>query len=80
MATKIWTLIGIVFLISTVVASPIQTRQASANGATRLVVNDEKVGPYLFRVGILPGSTKVGNLHLSVRIQAAEDDSIIEDG
>ena len=52
LATKIWTLLGIVFLISTVVASPLQTRQASANGATRLVVNDEKIGPYLFRVAI----------------------------
>ena len=79
LATKIWTLLGIVFLISTVVASPLQTRQASANGATRLVVNDEKIGPYLFRVGILPGSPKVGNLHLNVRIQAAEGDRIIED-
>ena len=79
LATKIWTLLGIVFLISTVVASPLQTRQASANGATRLVVNDEKIGPYLFRVGILPGSPKVGNLHLNVRIQAAEGDSIVED-
>ena len=79
LATKIWTLLGIVFLISTVVASPLQTRQASANGATRLVVNDEKIGPYLFRVGILPGSPKVGNLHLSVRIQAAEGERIIED-
>ncbi len=79
MATKIWQLLGVVLLISTVVASPLQARQVSANGATRLIVNDKKVGPYLFRIGILPGSPKVGNLHLSVLIQAAEGDDTIED-
>ena len=80
LATKIWTLLGIVLLISTVVASPLQTRQVSANGATRLIVNDGKAGPYLFRVGILPGSPKVGNLHLSVLIQPVEGNDAIEDG
>ncbi|MEC8857421.1 MAG: hypothetical protein VX664_08535 [Chloroflexota bacterium] len=80
MATKIWTLVGIALLISTAVVSPLQTRQVSANGATRLIVNDEHVGPYLFRVGILPGKPTVGNLHLSVLIQAAEGDDIIENG
>jgi len=80
LATKIWTLVGIALLISTAVVSPLQTRQVSANGATRLIVNDEHVGPYLFRVGILPGNPKVGNLHLSVLIQAAEGDDIIENG
>ena len=80
LATKTWTLVGIILLISTVVASPLQTRQASANGATRLIVNGQKVGPYLFRVGILPGNPKVGNLHLSILIQAAEGDGVIENG
>ena len=77
LATKIWALLGIVLLISTVVASPLQPRQVSANGATRLIVNDEKVGPYLFRVGILPGNPKVGALHLSVLIRAAEGDHVL---
>jgi len=80
LAAKTWTLVGIVLLISTVVASPLQTRQVSANGATRLIVNDQKVGPYLFRVGILPGNPKVGNLHLSILIQAAEGNGVIENG
>ncbi len=80
MATKFWTLLGIVLLISAVLASPLQPDQASANGATRLVVNDEREGPYLFRVGILPGSPKIGNLHLSVLIQPAEGDDVIQDG
>ncbi len=80
MATKIWALLGIILLISTAVASPIRPDQVFANGATRLIVNDVKEGPYLFRVGILPGSPKVGNLHLSVLIQSADGDDIIDDG
>jgi len=79
LATKIWAFLGILLLISTVVASPLQIRQVSANGSTRLIVNDEKVGPYLFRVGILPGNPKVGVLHLSVLIRAAEGDDVIQD-
>ena len=31
-------------------------------------------------MGVLPGSPKVGNLHLSILIQAAEGDEIISDG
>ena len=80
LATKILGLLGIVLLIYTAVASPLQTREVSANGATRLIVNDGKAGPYLFRVGILPGSPKVGNLHLSVLIQPVEGNDAIEDG
>ena len=44
---------------------------ASANGATRIIVNDAEVGPYIIRVGILPGSPKIGLLHLSILIQDA---------
>lgn len=80
MAKNIWTLISLVLLISANVALPLRTPEASANGGTRLIVNDEKVGPYLFRLGILPGNPKVGNLHLNVLIQAAEGDAIIEHG
>ena len=36
-----------------------------ANGGTRPVVKNERVGPYELEVGILPGSPRVGNLHLS---------------
>ena len=80
MATKIWTLLGIILLISAAIASPLWSDQASANGATRVIVDDVQEGPYLFRVGVLPGSPKVGNLHLSILIQAAEGDEIITDG
>jgi hypothetical protein len=79
-ATRIWTLIGIMLLISAAVASPLWPDQASAHGTTRVIVDDVQEGPYLFRVGIIPGSPKIGNLHLSVLIQAAEGDEAITDG
>ena len=80
LAKNFWLLLGIALLVSAAVASPPQTPDVSANGGTRLIVNDEKVGPHLFRLGILPGSPKVGNLHLSVLIQAVEGDDVIQDG
>ncbi|MDA0264500.1 MAG: hypothetical protein O3A93_09820 [Chloroflexi bacterium] len=80
MATKICLLLGVILLMSAAVASPLRVGQASANGATRLIINDVEEGPYLFRVGILPGSPKVGNLHLSILIQPADGDAPIDDG
>ena len=79
MAKKTWALLSAVVIILTAVASPLSLPEASANGGTRLIVNDERVGPHKFRLGILPGSPKVGNLHLSVLIQAAEGDTVIRD-
>jgi len=79
-ATRIWTLIGIMLLISAAVASPHWSDQASAHGTTRVIVDDVQEGPYLFRVGIIPGSPKIGNLHMSVLIQSAERDEAITDG
>lgn len=67
-------------LVSSVALWPLQANRVSANGATRLIVKDERSGAYLFRVGILPGSPKVGNLHLSVLIHSAEGDVPIDDG
>ncbi len=80
MAAKICTFVGIILLITSAVISPIKLDKASANGATRIIVDDVQEGPFLFRVGVLPGSPKVGNLHLSILIQAADGDKIIEDG
>ena len=80
MATKIWMFLGVMLLISAAVAFPLRQDEVSANGATRLIVSDVREGPYIFRVGILPGSPKVGNLHLSVLIQAADGDDVIVDG
>ena len=80
MAAKICTFVGIILLITSAVISPIKLDKASANGATRIIVDDVQEGPFLFRVGVLPGSPKVGNLHLSILIQSADGDKIIEDG
>ena len=80
MATRIWTLIGIMLLISAAVTSHLWSDQASAHGTTRVIVDDVQEGPYLFRVGIIPGNPKIGNLHLNVLIQAAEGDETITDG
>ena len=80
MAAKICTFVSIILLITSAVISPIKLDNASANGATRIIVDDVQEGPFLFRVGVLPGSPKVGNLPLSILIQAADGDKIIEDG
>ena len=45
---------------------------AFANGSTRPVVKNERVGPYDLQVGILPGTPRVGNLHFSVLVNNAE--------
>ena len=50
-----------------------------ANGATWAVVQDARAGPYQLQVGILPGSPKVGNLHLSIIVQDAENERFITD-
>ena len=43
------------------------------------MVQDARAGPYQLQVGILPGSPKVGNLHLSIIVQDAQDETIITD-
>ena len=45
---------------------------AFANGTTRPVVKNERVGPYDLEVGILPGTPRVGNLHFSILVNDAE--------
>ena len=51
---------------------------ASANGAVRLVVIDEVAGPYLLRVGVLPGDPTIGPLHVSTLIQDATGDTAVD--
>ena len=51
---------------------------ASANGAVRLVVIDEVAGPYLLRVGVLPGDPTLGPLHVSILIQDAQGDTAVD--
>ena len=45
--------------------------QVLANGATRLLVKDAIAGPYLLQVGILPGTPRVGTLHVTVLVNEA---------
>ena len=52
---------------------------ASANGAVRLVVIDEVAGPFLLRVGVLPGDPIIGPLHVSTLIQDASGDTAVDD-
>ena len=52
---------------------------ASANGSVRLVVSDEVAGPYLLRVGVLPGDPTLGPLHVSIVIQDAAGEVAVED-
>ena len=44
---------------------------ATANGGTRPLVRDARVGPYTFDVGIFPGRPTAGNLHLSILVKDA---------
>ena len=50
-----------------------------ANGATKLVLEDVQAGPYLLQVGIIPGSPKVGNLHLSIEVCDAATEAPVTD-
>ena len=52
---------------------------ASANGAVKLVVIDEVAGPYLLRVGVLPGDPTLGPLHVSILVQDATGDTAVDD-
>ena len=52
---------------------------AFANGTTRPVVKNERVGPYDLEVGILPGTPRVGNLHFSILVNDAEAGEPITD-
>ena len=64
-------MLAVVFLLTASHPPSSMVETASANGATRLIIDDARSGPYLLRVGILPGSPKVGTLHGSVLVQDA---------
>ena len=66
-------------LVALLFAATLPAGTASANGAVRLVVIDEVVGPYLLRVGILPADPIVGPLHVSTLIQDATGDTAVDD-
>ena len=68
-----------VFLALLILATGLFAGTASANGAVRLVVIDEVAGPYLLRVGVLPGDPTIGPLHVSTLIQDATGDTAVDD-
>jgi len=51
-----------------------------ANGATKELVKSERAGPYELRVGIFPGTPRVGNLHLSIQVKDAERGELLTRG
>ncbi len=69
----------VVFLSLVAVLAALSGGTASANGAVRLVVIDEEAGPFLLRVGVLPGDPTIGPLHVSTLIQDANGDTAVDD-
>ena len=69
----------LVFVALIVTLAVISAGSATANGAVRLVVIDEVAGPYLLRVGVLPGDPTLGPLHVSILIQDAEGETAVDD-
>ena len=51
--------------------------RVQANGATRELVKSERAGPYELRVGVFPGTPRIGNLHLSIQVKDAERGEIL---
>ena len=74
-----WGLTVLTLLISLVLVAVLSTGTASVNGAVRLVVIDEVAGPYLLRVGVLPGDPTLGPLHVSILIQDAQGETAVDD-
>ena len=66
-------------LAALTLAAALFTGTVSANGAVRLVVIDEVAGPYLLRVGVLPGDPTLGPLHVSILIQDAAGETVVDD-
>ena len=72
-----WAMVALILMISTIV--PLNQSPVLANGATRELVKNQRVGPYELQVGILPGGPKVGNLHISILITDAESGNLVTD-
>ena len=72
-------LVILTLIAALALAAALSFGTASANGAVRLVVIDEVVGPYLLRVGILPADPIAGPLHVSTLIQDATGNTAVDD-
>ena len=68
-----------ILTILAVLTAALFTGTASANGAVKLVVIDKEAGPYLLRVGVLPGDPTLGPLHVSILIQDATGETAVDD-
>ena len=51
----------------------------SANGGSRPLATDARSGPYELQIGVFPGIPQVGNLHVTIQVNAASDDSAVTD-
>ena len=71
--------IGVIIMLILAAAFPDTQDSVLANGATIPVVTNRSAGPYELEVGILPGSPKVGNLHLSIVVRDEAQDRVITD-
>ena len=74
-----WSLAVLTLLAVLALSAALPSGTASANGAVRLVVIDEVAGPYLLRVGVLPGDPTLGPLHVSILIQDATGETAVDD-
>ncbi len=74
-----WRLCVLTLIAALVLSAGLYGGTASANGAVKLVVIDEVAGPYLLRVGVLPGEPTLGPLHVSILIQDATGETAVDD-
>ncbi len=79
MTSRLSVAVFLVIALGTLPAALGGASPVSANGAARPVVQDARAGPYQLQVSILPGSPKVGNLHLSIQVEDAANETIITD-
>ena len=72
-----WTLaLALLLMVAPAVFIP-SAGMAGANGGTRPIVTNATVGPYKMQVGIFPGQPRVGNLHLSIRVEDASGEQVL---
>ena len=79
MAIKSVVAVAAIAALLAAVASGWGAGAAQANGAARIIVQDRQAGPFLLRVGIVPGTPTVGLLHLSVLVQDAAGETAVTD-
>ena len=71
--------IGLILFIAAWLALADGPDLALANGGSRPLVTDAISGPYELQIGIFPGDPKVGNLHVSIQVNAADGGAPVTD-